>query len=159
MYNDDFEVKYFDIKNDLLNNLNTFRDEQLEQGEIQHKYNNEDIELICNKLYQDEYVSVFYADTIFDDKIDINMRKLYNLLMLNPLFKQTILNINIKLTNKYNINNEDNDYDFDYIIFMSLFKIEYFYLTHKLICMFLKYNIIDNHLLVLLETNLIQQDI
>jgi hypothetical protein len=152
MYNDDFEVKYFDIKNELLNNLNK-EQHTYEDNNVEYKYNNEDIEIICDKLYHDEYISVFYANTIFDDKIDINMKKLYNLLMSNDLFKQTIIDINIKLQTTEDLNN---DYDFNYVIFMSLFNQECFYLTHKLICMFLKYNTIDNDLLVLLQTNLLQ---
>jgi hypothetical protein len=149
MYNTDYQVKYYFIKNELLNKLK----------EQDYKYNEEDIDLICNKLYCDEYVSVFNASSIFDDIIDINMRKIYNLIITHIKFKQLIDVINSELTNKYNyiINNDEvDDVDNKYFIFISLFKCDTFYLIHQIICTFLTRQYIDNDLLVQLEKEVVK---
>jgi hypothetical protein len=164
MYNTDFEVKYNDIKNELLTKLHQFekqlKEEKEEKEQLDFKYNEEDIDIICGKLYRDEFVSVFNANSVFDDIIDKNMRKIYNIFVLNPFFKDFIDIINKELTNKYNyVNQDDEDEDINdnnYIIFMSLFKEEYFYLTHQLICHFMEHNTIDNDLLVIIQNKMLQ---
>jgi hypothetical protein len=161
MYNTNYQVKYHFIKNELLNKLNNLQKQLKENKEVDeqdYKYNEEDIELICNKLYCDEYVSVFNASSIFDDIIDINMRKIYNLIITHITFKQLIDVINTELTNKYNIINNDevDDVDNKYFIFISLFKCETFYLIHQIICTFLTRQYIDNDLLVQLEKEVVK---
>jgi hypothetical protein len=153
MYNTNFNVKYHDIRFELLTNLNNHK-KQLKENknmdEIDYKYNEEDINIICDKLYKDELISVFNADSIFDDKIDISMRQLFNNIMLEESFKQFIYDINTKLTKN------NNEYDNQYIIFMSLFKQELFYLTHKLICDFINNQIINSDLLVIIKQKTIE---
>lgn len=149
MYNTNFNVKYHDIRFELLTNLNK-REKQLKENktvhEIDYKYNEEDIDIICNKLYRDELLSVFYANDIMDDIIDINMRKLFNNFMLDNSFKQFIMDIVSELTNTSHYEDDDK-----YIIFMSLFKEEIFYLSHKLNCEFINNKNINLDLLVIIK--------
>lgn len=166
IYNTNFEVKYYSIKNELLNKLNN-HEKQLKEDklvdEIDYKYDKDDIDLICRKLYNDELSSVFYSNSIFDDNIDINMRKLFNLFIKKEFFKEFIKNIIIELTNNnINLNNfiveseEDREIQLFYALFMFLFNEEVFYLTHIFIQKFINNNIIDQNLLVLLKSNTIK---
>jgi hypothetical protein len=158
MYNTHFIVKYHDIKTDLLTNLfnKQIKEDNFDIIEQDYKYNQYDIEVICGKLYRDEFLTVFYANSIFDDIIDINMRKLYNLIILDNVFNKFIQDINIQLTNNQLINNDECNNDNQYIIFMCLFKEELFYLSHKLICEFINSQNINNDLLVIIKNKTLE---
>ena len=75
MYKTDFKVKYHDIEQELI-----------EKNKSTCEYDNQDILDICEKLYRDEFISVFDAENIYDDKIDIGMKYVYNKLILNKEF-------------------------------------------------------------------------
>jgi hypothetical protein len=156
MYNTNFNVKYHDIRVELLNKLNN-HEKQLKENknmdEIDYKYNEEDIDIICDKLYKDELISVFYADSVFDDKIDISMRKIFDKIMLEDSFKQFVLDIKNKLIN---INEYSYELETYYIIFISLFKQELFYLSHKLISNFINNQTIDLDLLVIIKNKTLE---
>lgn len=130
MYNTNFIVKYKDIENDLIN---------------KNSYNIEDIQNICDKLYRDELCSVFYAENIIDDKIDEGYKTIYGKMILNLEFKHVIFQLkNIVIKNNSFI--EDNN-DSDFLILLSLFSKDMFYITHKCICQQLTLEKIDYLLL------------
>lgn len=145
MYNTNFIVKYHDIKNDLLL--------KIQNGNCDD-YNVEDIENICNKLYRDELISVFFADNLMDDKIDNGIKYISQILISNSEFEKVL----IELREKYisymsdilinSENNADNERNIDFIIFLNLFSNNIFYITHKCICQQLKENFIETQLLV-----------
>ena len=130
MYNTNFIVKYKDIENDLIN---------------KKSYNIEDIQVICDKLYRDELCSVFYAEDIIDDKIDEGYKTIYGKMILNLEFKHVIFQLK-SIVIKNNSSIEDNN-DSDFLILLSLFSKNMFYITHKCICQQLTLQKIDNILL------------
>ena len=158
MYNTDFVVKYHDIEEELLNKIKTDNDKEL-------GYTSEDVKLICDKLYQDELLSVFNVDNILDDKFDIIINEVFKTMMnnsefvsimeqgsqffsgMNDFYNDINNNISIKETNTETESNDNNTI----LFFTVLFNQEIFYLTHKCICQMIQTNKIDNDLLVELK--------
>lgn len=137
-YNTDFQVKYHDIRQELLNDL-TAKNEILPDEE---KYSEEDVDCICKKLYMDECSSIFYSEDFMDDKIDVGFRKVFDLLMLNEQFRTYI----IELTNTYSTSNDETNGDMKYFSFISLFDVKIFYLTHQFISHYLKNGEIEQNI-------------
>jgi len=166
MYNTEFNVKYHDIEQELVlklknktsdkhldENLNEIFDEASDE---EYEYDTQDILDICDKLYRDELLSVFYAENMFDDKIEKGMEYIYNTLMINPDLTSIIndmknilyldeltTHLNIKGENKNNL-----DENIRNIVLYTLFSQNVFYITHKCICQQLCVGVVDNDLLV-----------
>jgi hypothetical protein len=132
MYNINFIVKYYDIKQDLLVKLQN-NSENLE-------YSESDIENIINKLYRDELISVFYAENITDDKIDQGIHYIMEKLLSNNHFREIMVELRTHFKNYISElvvdsdNNNNNNTNIDFIIFLTLFSDKIFYITHKCIC-------------------------
>ena len=151
-YDVNFQVKYNEIYQELLNNLSN-NNKNLNDEE---KYTEEDIDCICRKLYLDEIASVFKSNDFLDDKVDIGFRKVFELLMRNEEFETYINNLTISYVCGENINFLDEetynnlknklDKNMTYFSFLSLFDIKIFYLTQQLISNYLKTNNIDNNI-------------
>ena len=153
MYKTDFKVKYHDIEQELI-----------EKNKSTCEYDNQDILDICKKLYRDEFISVFDAENIYDDKIDIGMKFIYNKLILNIdfntffeemkniLFTHELINTP-ELSDDQKINFTNNS---DFIILLTLFSQPNFYITHICISQQFKLGKIDNDLLVVLKNNTIK---
>lgn len=154
MYNTNFHVKYYDIKKELIWNIES-------KSQAESKYNNTDILLICDKLYRDELCSVFYADNIIDDKIEIGIKYVLEKLRLNNDFNQFSheMKNNFATTNvKDSLLEDEKDYfaqNYDLIFILTLFKEESFYIFHKCICQQLTLGTIDSNLLEELKTCII----
>jgi hypothetical protein len=153
-YNTNFKVKYHDIQEELLlklkdkddnnNDINNEKDEE-------YKYTTTDIIAICNKLYCDELASVFFAQNILDDKIDIGIKEILEKIMVeNVDFKQIILDINHYLKWDGSINCSD------YYVFMILFSQDIFWITHQCICQQLTTNTIEKPLLEILRKHTVE---
>lgn len=148
MYNTDFKVKYHDIKEELNENL---KNKTLEDDE--YEYSSQDILDICDKLYRDELCSVFYAENILDDKIDIYMKHVLKQMLVNPGFKSVIDNITELYFNKSSDSSDSSEEKkdlrehIDIIIMFTLFSEDIFYMTHKCICQQNDTGLIDYNLL------------
>lgn len=146
IYNTDFQVKYHDIKEELIKNKQS--EENLDP---ECEYSNTDILLICDKLYRDELVSVFYADDIIDDKIDIGMRYISEKMMENNDFKCLANEIKQSYFMDADALSEAEQLYFtqnsNLMLILTLFKEEFFYILHKCICQQLTLGTIDNELL------------
>lgn len=169
-YDVNYELKYNVIKEELLQNMeknckdkndkdcqdcqdnNNSEDNESDCTNCEN-YTIDDIDTICYKLYIDEYSSVFKSDNFMDDKIDIGIRKVFELLMKNSEFKNYINNMTISYvcgTQDHNYNFEERDElaneldsNMTYFSFLSLFHVKLFYLTHQFICNYIKTNNID----------------
>jgi len=159
-YNINYNVKYYEIQQELCNKLNFKQqnvdeqwkiydkinndkenyDEDETQNYINEKYSNEDIECICRKLYLDEISSVFNSEDFLDDKIDVGFRKIYELLIENNLFNEYIIQLTLSYTTTGQLEN------MKYFTFLSLFDMKLFYLTHQFICHYLTTNCIEHNL-------------
>jgi hypothetical protein len=143
MYNINFIVKYYDIKQDLFVKLQN-NSENLE-------YSESDIENIINKLYRDELISVFYAENITDDKIDQGIHYIMEKLLSNNHFREIMVELRTHFKNYISElvvdSDNNNNTNIDFIIFLTLFSDKIFYITHKCICQQILKEFIDSDLL------------
>lgn len=146
MYNTDFKVKYYDIKNELIQKYSNETND----------YTSDDILDVCNKLYMDELSSVFYAEDILDDKIDNGMKLVLEKMLINPDFKiafdEMILLLN---KGKSDFVNECEQENQQFITLLTLFSEDLFYVTHKCVCEQLLVGSIDANLLVSLKEKMV----
>lgn len=124
MYNTSFLVKYNNIFTELEENINQHNNKDIE-------YTLTDLLCIREKLYLDEYISVFGVNNLADDAIDIELKNIYNQIIQYDKFKELLY----KITQFHNL-------DTLFIGFLLLFHIDVFYITHQCICQYLTtYNI------------------
>jgi len=161
MYNTDYKVKYYDIEQELLFNLkhklSTFNEtcakEETCEEDLDYEYTPDDILTICDKLYCDEILSVFYAESILDDTLNKSMRDVFEIMISNQEFKTILdetkhglymcrLDHNTHLTETETTNS-----NYDFIVLLTLFSQPFFHLMHKCICQQLTIGLIDNVLL------------
>jgi hypothetical protein len=152
MYNTKFKVKYNDIEKELLSQEDLVK---------QYNYTSQDIMDICNKLYRDEFLSVFGLEYFENDKINEMITIVYDKMMTNMEFKQIIddilqfcckepfLNINMPLKKE----KEEEEEIKKQIIVTTLFSQHLFYITHKCICQQIEFGTIDKCLLTELKTH------
>ena len=183
MYNTDFKVKYYDIEQELLFKLlnksdnqntsdneytseNTSDNDNTSDNEKDNEYTSDDIITICDKLYRDEVLSVFYAESILDDKLDKNMQDILDQMICNPDFKKMV-DETTHLLHRQNldqtrpmpiIEEEENPENNDGYLFvlLMLFSQTIFHITHKCICQQLTTGTIDKNLLSDLKTHLFE---
>jgi hypothetical protein len=156
MYNTDFKVKYYDIETEL-----TAKYDNEPDGE----YTKQDIFDVCNKLYNDELSTVFYAENIYDDKIDKGINAILEIIMKNLEFASIIEDAKSRLfldlkpeTNEEPEETEEKkrlELNSVHIVLIIMFSKHLFYLTHKCICQQILSGTIDNELLVSLKNELI----
>jgi hypothetical protein len=154
MYNTNFKVKYYDIEQELLQKMNAFKTEAA--VDYVCEYTVDDIKVVCDKLYQDELVTVFDAEHILDDKIDEGMKWVLDKMLTNSDFKNIIEDMK-KIIGMQHIDLEEigldanikiSDDEYLYIVAnLILFSESLFHITHKCICQQLYNGIIDNYLL------------
>jgi len=133
MYNTTFQVKYYDIERELIQKIN--------DSTVDCDYSHQDVLLICNKLYQDEVSSVFYATNIFDNKMDLGMHTVLETLQENSNFKSVLEEIQMKwgFWQLANISSLDSDKlqnfkdNSNFMIMLTLFSYDIFFITHKII--------------------------
>jgi hypothetical protein len=168
MYNTDFKVKYYDIEQELLFKLLNKSDfkntsDNTSDNEKDNEYTSDDIITICDKLYRDEVLSVFYAESIVDDKLDKNMQYILDEMICNPDFKKMVdetkqLLYLQNLDQTRHIIEEENPENNDGYLFvlLMLFSQTIFHITHKCICQQLTTGTIDKNLLSDLKTHLFE---
>ena len=151
-YNIEFDVKYYNIEKELIENKNSIDLESETKA-----YDIEDIHCICDKLYMDELSSVFYAENVLDDNIDKGIEYISLLMLQNEDFLKVINDIkHILMLNNNNISNRNEDYDSNanYIIVLASFNYCVFHIMHKCIVEQLTTGKINNELLVQLKNAL-----
>ena len=163
MYNTQFKVKYNDIETELLANKNkkqTNLDEECQ-------YSSQDILDICNKLYRDEFLSVFGLEDFDDYKINEIISIIYDKMMTNVKFKEIVdeiaqvclkdffLNTEIILREDKEKDKEKEEAIKKQIILATLFSQPLFHITHKCVCQQFELGTIDTDLLVEFKTHFI----
>ena len=113
-------------------------DQEEEEEEEEYKYTRQDVTYICEKLYRDELLSVFGAETIDDPEMDNGIKAIFEALINNDEFKQLLVDLNAVLLDPSTAKNETElanlKRNTDYLIFITLFSQQSFYLTHKCLC-------------------------
>lgn len=146
-YNINFNVKYYEIEQELL--------EKVVNGEME--YSIEDIKVVCDKLYTDELINVFYSENILDDKIDEGIKYILEVMFKNSDFIKLTNEIKeLLMFNKASDTNDTYDYNSNYIVILATFSFPVFWIMHKCICQQLTNENIDNNLLVMLKEQLIK---
>jgi len=150
IYNTDFIVKYHDIQEELLSNFNNNKN-----NDSENEYSEEDILDVCNKLYKDEIASVFFAEDILDDKIDIGMKTVLDNLLVNTEFQIIFNELKGHFIDYISDDDSDDDdiinyeeiHNINLLVCLTLFSNKIFFITHKCICQQLVVGLIDNDLL------------
>lgn len=161
MYNTQFKVKYNEIKQELCSKLKTKTEKEYEENsddpevsEYEYEYSSEDVIDICNKLYIDEFISVFDAEDLFDDKIVLGIKYVFEQMCINTEFSKIIEDISQIALKTFPLTDELTEQkllDFKQLIILTLFSKNIFYITHMCICQQLETGIIDDDLLVQLK--------
>jgi hypothetical protein len=165
MYNTQFKVKYHDIEEELVLKLKDktpkeydpkVNEDSDENSDEEYEYSSQDVLDICNKLYIDELISVFNAENILDDKIDLGMKYVFDKMSMNPecnTIIEEMTQIALKIFSPNNDYDEQKIHDLKQLIMLTLFSQDIFYITHKCICQQIELGIIDNELLVQLKSH------
>ena len=103
-YDVDFVVQYFQIEQELMTKWNT-------DAETANEYSKEDIEIICDKLYQEEIEHLLFSQ-------EDGLQRALDILMQNEVFAKWI-------GEKSEISGS---------VCISLFSYPLFHLTHRCIC-------------------------
>ena len=160
IYNTDFKVKYHDIQEELLSNFNNNKN-----NDSENEYSEEDILDVCNKLYKDEIASVFFAEDILDDKIDIGMKTVLDNLLVNTEFQIIFNELKGHFIDYISDDDSDDDdyhdnseeiHNINLLVCLTLFSNKIFFITHKCICQQLVVGLIDNNLLELLRETVLK---
>jgi hypothetical protein len=126
---------------DLIKDDDKDKDAEEEDEEEDYKYNRKDVTYICEKLYRDELLSAFGAESIDDPAMDTGIKTIFEALINNEEFKQFLSEMNALLLDPSTAKTETElanlKRNTDYLIFITLFSQQSFYLTHKCLCQML----------------------
>ena len=139
-YNTSVQVKYYDIKQELIQKLNLLQETE---------YSFDDIETICSKIYMDELSNAFNADNVYDDKIDKTLYLILEKWNKNINLKQILEDTKKLLPYQ---NGSENDL---YIMWIFLSE-NLFHITHKIICEYFINDNISENLLKLFRQHIMQ---
>jgi hypothetical protein len=136
------------------------KDAEDAEDEEDYKYTREDIAYICDKLYRDELLSVFDADSLEDPKMDAGIKMVFEHLIKHDEFIQFLNELSPKVMDKSKVKTEQEQFNFkrntDYLIFITMFSHQLFYLTHQCICKMLLNGHVGDELIGDLKGKLLQ---
>ena len=116
-------------------------EEDEDENEEDYKYTRKDVTYICEKLYRDELLSVFGAESIDDPKMDEGIKAIFEALIKNEEFQSFLTEMNGLLSDPSKATTETElanlKRNTDYLLFITLFSQQSFYLTHKCLCQML----------------------
>ena len=164
MYNTQFNVKYNDIEEELISKLNnkltnTLYEDKDEDESEDYEYTHQDV--LDDKLYHDELLSVFNVECITENNIDDIMKYVYDMMNLNTNFKLIIDEITQNCIKEFLQNTNDKNTKYEtikekeenirQISLIFLFSKDVFHITHKCVCQQINLGVIDTDLLVVLK--------
>ena len=184
MYNTDFVVRYNDIETELIEKIMQRPDKseskkddkdtvllcktclqegdkEEEEEEEEYEYTIQDVQLICEKLYRDELLSVFDVETVTDKKMDLGIRWVIDKMINNTTFrvileeiKNELVDINLLTGTPTEIDNMIKN--LEYLIFVTLFNQQVFHIAHKCICQLFTVGTIDPEYVLKLKQKLVE---
>ena len=135
-------------------------EEEDDESEEDYKYTRDDIAYICDKLYRDELLSVFDADSLEDPKMDAGIKMVFEHLIKHDEFIHFLNELSPKVMDKSKVKTEQEQFNFkrntDYLIFITMFSHQLFYLTHQCICKMLVNEHVGDELIGDLKGKLLQ---
>ena len=130
-------------------------EQEEEQADEDYKYNRKDITYICEKLYRDELLEVFCAESIDDPKMDEGIKAIFEKLIKNEEFKTFLVEMNGLISDPTTAKTETElanlKRNTDYLIFITLFSQKMFYLTHRCLCQMLTLGHVEADMMELLK--------
>ena len=124
------------------------------------EYTLEDVQIICDKLYRDELLSVFNVSSTEDEKMDTGIKASIERLIDNKDFRDFMDDIKIQLIDfEHFVGNpaemENMKRNSEYLIFITMFSQKLFYLTHICLCQLFTVNEIDPELLLKIKEKIL----
>jgi hypothetical protein len=124
------------------------------------EYTLEDVQIICDKLYRDELLSVFNVTSTEDEKMDTGIKASIERLIDNKDFRDFMEDVKIQLIDFENfVGNpaemENMKRNSEYLIFITMFSQKLFYLTHICLCQLFTVNEIDPELLLKIKEKIL----
>ena len=126
--------------------------EVVEEEDLDIEYSMDDVHIICDKLYRDELLSVFEAESINDPNMDAGIKRVIERMIDNANFKQLLEDIKHEIIDVTKFTGtpteiQNLDRNSEYLIFITLFSQHVFYITHKCICQLFTVNEINPELI------------
>jgi hypothetical protein len=136
------------------------KEEDDDDEDLDIEYTMDDVRLICEKLYRDELLSVFEAESINDPNMDTGIKRVIEKMIDNVNFKQLLEDIKHEIIDVGKFTGTPTEIanlvrNSEYLIFITLFSQHVFYITHKCICQLFTVNEIDPELIAHLKNKTI----
>ena len=142
-----------------VNNNNQNNDDDDDGDLSDYDYTREDIMYICEKLYRDELISVFDAESLEDPKMDAGIKMVFERLIKHDEFSKFLVELSPYVVDNSKAKTEQEFFIYkrnsDYLLFITMFSQQLFYLTHQCICKMLVEGHVGNELLNELKSKLI----
>jgi len=124
-----------------------------------YKYTRQDIMYICEKLYRDELISVFDAESLEDPKMDAGIKMVFERLIKHDEFSKFLVELSPHVVDNSKAKTEQELFNYkrnsDYLLFITMFSQQLFYLTHQCICKMLVEGHVGDELMNELKSKLI----
>jgi hypothetical protein len=124
-----------------------------------YNYTRKDIECICEKLYRDELISVFDAESLEDPKMDAGIKMVFQELLKHEQFSKFFVELSPYIVDNSKAKTEQEIFNYkrnsDYLLFIVMFSQQLFYLTHQCICKMLTDGQVEEELMNELKSKLI----
>jgi hypothetical protein len=138
------------------NNTNDISDSDDDED---YKYTRQDIMYICEKLYRDELISVFDAESLEDPKMDAGIKMVFERLIKHDEFSKFLVELSPHVVDNSKAKTEQELFNYkrnsDYLLFITMFSQQLFYLTHQCICKMLVEGHVGDELMNELKSKLI----
>jgi hypothetical protein len=130
-----------------------------DDDEEDYNYTRKDIECICEKLYRDELISVFDAESLEDPKMDAGIKMVFQELLKHEQFSKFFVELSPYIVDNSKAKTEQEIFNYkrnsDYLLFIVMFSQQLFYLTHQCICKMLTDGQVEEELMNELKSKLI----
>jgi hypothetical protein len=140
------------------NNEDDTNDEDDDDDE-DYNYTRKDIECICEKLYRDELISVFDAESLEDPKMDAGIKMVFQELLKHEQFSKFFVELSPYIVDNSKAKTEQEIFNYkrnsDYLLFIVMFSQQLFYLSHQCICKMLTDGQVEEELMNELKSKLI----
>ena len=165
MYNTYFKVKYADIEHALLTKLkrqhpelypsmNQDDDDDSADSKNDYNYTVKDVTDICNKLYMDEFLQVFGAEDMDDDRLNTGIKYVYDVMMENEFIKNLLNEMTqICIDSQRNKCSPEMFAVKRRVLLVTFFSQPIFHIMHKCVCQQIEMKAIDPKLLDELKRN------
>jgi hypothetical protein len=139
--------------------INEDNDDDDEDDLDDYKYTRQDIIYICEKLYRDELISVFDADSLEDPKMDAGIKMVFEHLIKHDEFSKFLVDLSPHVVDNSKAKTDQELFNYkrnsDYLLFITMFSQQLFYLTHQCICKMLVEGHVGDELMNELKSKLI----